>query len=142
MIELSTSQMHVANVLDRSYAADPHQILGRWPRLLIVTEDASLQLDPGIGLTRAQAMPTSGRLLGEVARRDASIRSCDGVQQAMRIELVDDKDGPEMTQNRMVGPLATGPLEPSPHRRNRHIRWPASRATFSLLRAWNRWLPR
>ncbi|MBA3249803.1 MAG: hypothetical protein H0T66_05725 [Geodermatophilaceae bacterium] len=89
MIELSTSRMHVATVLDRPYAADPHQIRGRWPRLLIVTEDASLQLQPGIGLTRAQTMPTAGRLMGEVARRHASIRSCDGVQQAMRIELVD-----------------------------------------------------
>jgi hypothetical protein len=94
MIELSTSRMHVANVLDRPYAADHCQILGRWPRLLIVTEDASLQLHPGIGLTRAQTMPTSGRLMGEVARWHASIRSCDGVQQAMRIKLVDDKGRP------------------------------------------------
>jgi len=94
MIELSTSRMYVASVLDRPYAADHYQILGRWPRLLIVTEDASLQRHPGIVLTRAQTMPTSGRLMGEVARWHASIHSCDGVQRAMRIELVDDKRRP------------------------------------------------
>jgi len=76
MIELSTSRMHVANVLDRPYAADHYQILGRWPRLLIVTEDASLQLDPASGLTRPQATLISGLLLREVARWDESIRGC------------------------------------------------------------------
>ncbi len=83
MIELSTSRMHVATVLDRPYAADPHQILGRWPSLLTVTEDASLQP------ARAQATLTSGRPLREVARWDASIRRCDGVPPATTIELVD-----------------------------------------------------
>ncbi len=89
MIDLCTSQMHAANVLDRPYAADHHQILGRWPRLLTVTEDASLQLDPASGLTRAQATLTSGRPLREVARWNASISGCGGVQQAIRSELVD-----------------------------------------------------
>ena len=88
MIELSTSRMHVATVLDRWHAAD-HQTLDHWPSLLTVTEDASLQLDPASGPARAQATLTSGRPLREVARWDASIRRCDGVPPATTIELVD-----------------------------------------------------
>jgi len=92
MIRLSSSRMHVAILLDRLHAADHHQIVGRWPSLLVVTENASLQLDPASGLTRAQATLISGRLLREVARWDESIRRCDDVTPTMRIELVDAKE--------------------------------------------------
>ena len=68
MITLSTSRMHVALLLDRLHAADHHQIVGNWPSLLIVTANASLQLDPAPGLTRAQATFSSRRLLHQVAR--------------------------------------------------------------------------
>ena len=71
MIELSTSRMHVAILLDRLHAADHHQIVGRWPSLLVVTENASLQLDPAPRLTRAgdaylQPPAARGRTLGRV----------------------------------------------------------------------------
>jgi len=52
MIALSTSQMHVAIVLDQLPAAD-HQIVGRWSSRLTVTGNASLQLDPASGPARA-----------------------------------------------------------------------------------------
>jgi len=67
MIELSTSRMHVAIVLDRLHATDHHQIVGRWPSLLVVTENASLQLDPASGLTPEQATFISSRVLRQVA---------------------------------------------------------------------------
>ena len=92
MIELSTSRMHVAIVLDRLHATDHHQIVGRWPSLLVVTENASLQLDPASGLTRAQATFISSRVLHQVARWDEAIRRCDGVTPTTRIELVDAKE--------------------------------------------------
>ena len=76
MIELSTSRMHVAILLDRLHAADHHQIVGNWPSLLIVTSNASLQLDPAPGLTRAQATLISSGLLHQVARWDEAIRRC------------------------------------------------------------------
>ncbi len=52
MIRLSSSRMHVAILLDRLHAADHHQTLGHWPILLIITENARLQLDPASGHIR------------------------------------------------------------------------------------------
>jgi len=93
VIELSTSRMHVAILLDRLYAADHHQIVGRWPSLLVVTENASLQLDPASGLTRAQATLISGRLLREVVRWDESIRRCCSAAPEQRVELMQASEG-------------------------------------------------
>ncbi|CAN5277292.1 hypothetical protein BH20ACT5_BH20ACT5_08870 [soil metagenome] len=92
-IDLSSSRMHIAIVLDRLQAADHHQIVGRWPSLLIVTEKASVQLDPASGLTCAQAALMSGRLLREVARWDAAIRRCDCVTPERRPTRMDIAEG-------------------------------------------------
>ncbi len=91
MIELSTSRMHVAILLDRLHAADHHQIVGRWPSLLVITENASLQLDPASGLTRAQATLISGLLLRAVARWDESIRRCCSTAPGQRAELLQER---------------------------------------------------
>ncbi len=60
-----------ANALFISYRAVPDQIVGHWPSLLLVTENASLQLDPAPRLTRAgdaylQPPAARGRTLGRV----------------------------------------------------------------------------
>ena len=89
MITLSTSRMHVAILLDRLHAADHHQIVGNWPSLLIVTSNASLQLDPAPGLTRAQATCISSRLLHQVARWDEAIRRCNSTAVDQRIDLME-----------------------------------------------------
>jgi len=72
--DLSATQIHVALTLDRLRAVGHHPIIGAWPSLLLVTSSASLQLDPADGLSAAQAMRISGRLLIEVTRWHASIR--------------------------------------------------------------------
>jgi len=93
VIELSTSRMHVAILLDRLHAADHHQIVGNWPSLLIVTSNASLQLDPAPGLTRAQATCISSRLLHQVARWDEAIRHGNGTGPEKRIDLTATVEG-------------------------------------------------
>lgn len=72
--DLSATRIHVALTLDRLRAVGHHPIIGAWPSLLLVTSSASLQLDPANGLSAAQAMRISGRLLIEVTRRHESIR--------------------------------------------------------------------
>ncbi len=93
MIKLSTSRMHVAILLDRLHAADHHQIVGNWPSLLIVTSNASLQLDPAPGLTRAQATLISSRMLYQVARWDEAIRRCNSTAVDQRIDLMEAVEG-------------------------------------------------
>jgi len=93
MIEPSTSRMHVAILLDRLHAADHHQIVGNWPSLLIVTSNASLQLDPAPGLTRAQATLISSRMLYQVARWDEAIRRCNSTAVDQRIDLMEAVEG-------------------------------------------------
>ncbi len=66
MTDLSATRIHVALTLDRLRAVGQHPIIGAWPSLLLVTSSASLQLDPANGLSAAQAMRISGRLLIEV----------------------------------------------------------------------------
>jgi hypothetical protein len=94
MIDLSTSQMHVPNVLNRPYAAD--QPPDPWPLAEAADRHRGRQsATPSGHRTHPRAGNADpGRLMGEVARWHASIRSCDGVQQAMRIKLVDDKGRP------------------------------------------------
>jgi len=72
--DLSATRIHVALTLDRLRAVGHHPIIGAWPSLLLVTSSASLQLDPANGLSAAQAMRISGRLLIEVTRWHESIR--------------------------------------------------------------------
>jgi len=72
--DLSATRIHVALTLDRLRAVGHHPIIGGWPSLLLVTSSASLQLDPANGLSAAQAMRISGRLLIEVTRWHESIR--------------------------------------------------------------------
>ncbi len=74
MTDLSATRIHVALTLDRLRAVGHHPIIGAWPSLLLVTSSASLQLDPASGLSAAQAMRISGRLLIEVTRWHESIR--------------------------------------------------------------------
>lgn len=93
MIELSTPRMHVAILLDQLHAADHHQIVGRWPSLLIVTENASLQLDPAPGLTRAQLTLVSSWLLYQVVRWDEAIRCCNSTAVDQRIDLTKAVEG-------------------------------------------------
>ncbi len=93
MIELSTSRMHVAILLDRLHAADHHQIVGNCPSLLIVTSNASLQLDPAPGLPRAQATLISSRLLHQVARWDEVIRRCNSTGPEQRADLMQQVEG-------------------------------------------------
>lgn len=93
MIELSSSRMHVAILLNRLRAIDHHQIVGRWPSLLVATESASLQLDPAGGLTREEAALISGRLLREVIRWDESIRRCDSEPSTMNVDLAAVREG-------------------------------------------------
>ncbi len=74
MTDLSATRIHVALTLDRLLAVGHQPIIGAWPSLLLVTSVASLQLDPANGLSGAQAMRISGRLLLEVTRWHESIR--------------------------------------------------------------------
>ncbi|MBA3279902.1 MAG: hypothetical protein H0U22_14565 [Geodermatophilaceae bacterium] len=74
MTALSATRIHVALTLDRLRAVGHQPIIGAWPSLLLVTSSASLQLDPANGLSAAQAMRITGRLLIEVTRWHESIR--------------------------------------------------------------------
>lgn len=74
MTDLPATRIHVALTLDRLRAVGHQPINGAWPDLPVVTSSASLQLDPTNGLSGAQAMHISGRLLLEVTRWHESIR--------------------------------------------------------------------
>jgi hypothetical protein len=70
MVDLSQSSTHIAMTVDSLRASDHLTILGRWPRLPIVTARASLQLD----LIGDDPSAVTSRLLHHVAKWDEAIR--------------------------------------------------------------------